>query len=743
MYFADSEDACMEPQADGLNPRKRIIIETKKTTTTTTTTRKELYVDGSDISMSDIEALLKQDATPAIEDVVDVNEEIITDVRKKDDDAEPLFSSTKLNVLHQSSERITPTDEYDAIECENDKSPIHVPDKSSGRSAKKGAKTRSSSSKKSDSRKSDSKKSDSRKSDSSKLDSKKSDSRKSKHSDNKSAKKPTRKQSNAPEIKKLNARYPSRDNRTSPTTNMAKIATKKEPKRKSAIDEMINTYASMVRAHHTSVAEQPQTNEAPPPPPPPQTASLVNHELSAIIENPDESMESRAYEEEGPLRTAELERSYPDELVDNVEHLLDTYNVEVPSKLDLSELTGDGKSSKKSKTRSIDNVSKSTKSGRVSKPSRKPTGKENGKLKKAVAELSPDTIKPTKKTSSLKAIVGEKSKHGNSRADSKHADDSSGKSDKKDKRDSRSNKIADGKRSSPPKVIVGEKTKHGNSKADSKYTDDYGRSGKKDRKDKNVLKSNKIDKKSPTKTTKNVIPADEIPPPMFMESDDPFDAIAHTEDEDTRNRKSNTRSSKHGRRSDKSPKASLRVSKHDSFVDTIDPFDALKTEKLPINKRKSDPKKAKDVKADKKSKTISKKSIDGGVSKAPKKTKRSVEKTSSPPPTRKDPRLHALDHKSIKIYSPSCRNKFKTIHGNHVKISKETIEKAIVKNCSSSRDLLKRFHAHDVEIEDDKRLYILPGQKARPISKEEAENMDPMAVGRMQYCAQTLLVRDK
>lgn len=688
MDIAEIEATCSQLQANDKIPRKRIVIETKKTTTTTTTTRKEFYVNNSDISMSEIEVLLNQTDTDAIptniENVIDVNERSKAD-EQNTDDATPLFSSTKLIELHESPADIKPTDIFDAIKCENDtdKEAVEkVSHKTDGKSLRKGAKTKSVLSKKVDSP---------------------IEQKSSKKPNTKSTKTSRAKSSTVPSVEhQPEKRYPSRRKRTPPTTNMAKIATAKEPKQKSRIDELVNTYASMVRAHHTKIVEKPKKNEAPPP----QATPLPSHELSAIIENPDESMESRAYSDDGQRRSIELERSYPDVLIDIVEHALDTYNVDVPDDNDdLIVSGGRGKSSRrKSKAQSVDNVSKSTKSGRVTKTNRPSIGK-NDKMKKAVAELAADTIE---QLNPLKAIVEKKGRRGASKTDAKHTNDD-GESDNKVKHD--------------PK------------------------SGKSDKKPKAKGIKNDI---PPTMATNEIVPMSE----PVESNDSPVNAIAQVANEEIKKRKSLPKNGKDDKRNKKSQKAPLQANKTENIdtlamndfpasMDTIDPFDAIaQKENVAINKRKSDPKQAKDVKASKKSQPISKSSTDSHRYTTAKKTRKSIEKLTTPPQMKKNSSLHALDNKSIKIYSPSYRHRFKSVNGNHVKITKEAIEKAIAKNCKSSKDLLKHFHAHDVEIDDDSRLLILPGQKVEPISKEEEATMDPLALGRKRYCAHTLIVRE-
>lgn len=625
---AESENDCSEIQEDNKKPRKRIIIETKKTTTTTTTTRKELLIDDSNISMSDIQAILDQtdtDAIPAIENI-HTNEEINTNVRNTDE-TEPLFSSTKLSDLQQSSEEtqkdlpntVKPSTEKDTFQTAPKKK-LKVSSKRNG--TKKLPKVK-------------------------KENSTQTvllfESKKAKGSD----KNIEQNQSRASSVDQSNKRYPSKKTRaTRSTANMAKIAAKKLEKRKSAIDVLVSTYTSMARNPKPTEQIKPSQNVKPQP----QTQPPTSHELSAIMENPNETIESLELNEEEPSNHFLLERSWQDDIA---EHKTESYVSEnaVPIHQDNQKLS--------CKPKSAGITKKTNKSSRVSKAKMNPSTAKKLKIKEALAKLPDDEDDPLVsviKRGPLKSISVDKV-HSNSRNENKK-------------------RRTEAKTDENEEVSVKKPTTKRN--------------------------RNRAEEPTAMPSSTSIVPHDtecgaELLPDLFEPNDDQI-----------------------------APEPNISPKKRKS---------------IPKNTN------ADDRKSGKKSQ-INAKTFSGNVSNKPMKEKPKVStatKISLPPSgLRKDRRSRLqkeLDLKSITIYSPSRRSNFEAVNGNHVKISKETIEKAITDNCKSSEHLLEQFHPHDIEVEDNTRLLILPGESIRPSKKSDAK-MDPLALGR-QRRTQTLIIRQR
>lgn len=581
---AENEDACSELQENVKKPRKRIVIEMKKTTTTTTTTRKELLVNDSDISMSYIQALMDQTCTDAIPviDNVDVKEEINTNLRQSDD-TEPLFSSTKLNDLQQSSEETQQLDCPNLVKTSSKKDTLDIaPKKRSNVSTNIIQNSRASS------------------------------------------------------VDQSNKRYPARETRaTRATVSMAKIATKKSPKRKSSIDALVNMYSSMAKNPKPNKEIKPVQT----PKPQPQTQPAMSHELSAIFESPDETIESIELNNEEPSNHSLLEPKCSDE---NAEHNTETY---MPEKAEL--VHKDTQKLSRIAPKAAGNIKKQNKSSRASKSKKASLIAKNLKIKEALAKL------PKDKDDSLVSVV----------------------------------------KRSPLKPISEDKVRGSNRNDNKKRRSDP-----------------KMDEK---KTITSKMPA----------TVEDANSIASL---------------------DAAPEAELL---EDLFEPNVDDLEQLPN--ITPEKKKSIPKErnADNCNGSKKSHRNSK-DFSGHINKPLKaKQKVSVAKQIVVPPNgpKRDIRsrlMKELDSKSIKIYSPSRRNNFETVNGNHVMISKEAIEKALTDNCKTSKHVLKQFEAHDIEVEDNTRLLILPAERdIRPSKKSEA-NVDPMSLGR-QRRTQTLIIRER
>lgn len=494
-----------EIQESGVNPRKRVVIETKKTTTTTTTTRKEIFVDAS-ICTSDIQALLEQTDIDAIRPIENnhASEKSITQFQQNEE-IQPLFSSTRFSEFEHPPEEIKLAPSYTIGRHKEDRNELTRISAKQEEPNREPRKLRS-----------------------------------------------FLKNTNGNKSNKSSGVQPNkrRPKEKAPAT-IARMA--KKNTRKSAIDDMIDTYASMIKPHHnTSVTNQSKRIKTPSH----QAPLQLSHELSAIFENPDESMEFDAYSEKCPLKQAELQHRFSDELMDDVEHLM---NIE-----------SSGETQKHS-------------SGKVCNP-----------LKSASSGQWSATA------------TGEKSV----------------------------TETITSRRNEPSPTTTIEKSKRNGSKRDTT--------------------NRKESKMTPTKSA------------MLEKLDTECDtsaAIAYNEN--------------------------MPIS-GTSWESSNDLADGVKT------------------------------------------------------PTRqkqKWQRSYNLDRKSIKIYSPSCRTKFKSVNGNHVKITKEAIERAICKSSRTSKKLLKRYHAHDVKAKDGSRVVIIPGQEIKAMSKEELANMDPLALGRQRTRAESFLVR--
>lgn len=516
---ADIVALCEEQQEGGSNPRKRIVIETKKTTTTTITTRRELFVDPG-MCMSDIQAFLDQTDIDAISDICAVTNACVNertnDKFRHNEETQPLFSSTRVSEFEQPSEETKPAQLYSikTDECHKSKSDNNSikATKISTRLKKQNNKPRKSRSVISAKPKTDGSKSTSNK--------------------------PIVTKSEAPSFERSNRRYPKRKRSTS-STKMAKIATKKKAARKSAIDDMINTYASMVKSHHNSMTDKSKRNEATSQQPPAQ----LSQELPAIYENPDESMESRAYDEVTQLEQHNLDS------MENIEHLLDAQETEMKN-------------------------------------------------------LAAVEVPRKRSTNTLKESV---------------------------------------KRQQPSTNATETAMKAGRKKQ---------KSGKNER----------MAKVKPAATENHY--------EMALADD-------------------GTALELDGSCGANSPDKNIPKS-----VTNTKPSDGLTESRMEILPQFG-------------------------------KTRQ---------------RAYDLDKKSIKIYSPSCRNKFKLVNGNHVKITKEAIERAISKSNRKSRELLKRYHAYDVEASDDSRVVIIPGRKVEPICNEDQACVDPLALARQRGRTETHLV---